>query len=136
MHFRKIDERTFVSGQLLPGDIASAAEQGIAMIVNNRPDGEQAGQPVSRELEKAAEAVGLGYRHIPVEGGLSQELVDAMVEALDAAEGPLLAFCTSGTRSTFLWALARALKGDDPAEIAAKAEMAGYDLSPIRRYLG
>jgi uncharacterized protein (TIGR01244 family) len=135
MHFRKLDERTFVSGQLEASDLANAAAQGIAMIVNNRPDGEQIGQPASSALEKAAEALGLAYRHIPVEGGLSQALVDAMVEALDAADGPVLAFCTSGTRSAFLWALARALKGDDPAQIAAKAETAGYDLSPIRRFL-
>ncbi len=49
-----------------------------------------------------------------------------------AAEGPVLAFCRSGTRSTNLWALAMAKQGADPDELAAKAANAGYDLSGIR----
>ena len=55
--------------------------------------------------------------------------------ALSTAEGPVLAFCKSGMRSVFLWALARAQMGDDAETIAAKAAAAGYDVSPIRAYL-
>jgi uncharacterized protein (TIGR01244 family) len=47
----------------------------------------------------------------------------------------VLAFCRSGTRSTFLWALARASQGEDGEELIRKAANAGYDLSPIRRLL-
>jgi uncharacterized protein (TIGR01244 family) len=54
---------------------------------------------------------------------------------LEAAQGPVLAFCRSGTRSTFLWALARASLGDDGGELVGKASAAGYDLSPIRYLL-
>jgi uncharacterized protein (TIGR01244 family) len=111
--------------------VATAAAQGIRTIINNRPDGEQPGQPTSAEIEAAATAAGLGYAHIPVDhSGFSMEQVEAMTAAL-AQPAPALAFCRSGTRSTFLWSLARGLAGDEPTEIAAKAANAGYDVSPL-----
>jgi uncharacterized protein (TIGR01244 family) len=59
-----------------------------------------------------------------------------MVEALETARGPVLAFCRSGTRSTYLWALARHRLGDDGEQLIAKAANAGYDLSAIRSVIG
>ncbi|MGN6122148.1 MAG: TIGR01244 family sulfur transferase [Sphingomonas oligoaromativorans] len=129
--FRTIDETLQVAGQITPADVAAAAAQGIRTIINNRPDGEQPGQPTSAEIEAAATAAGLGYAHIPVDhSGFSMEQVEAMTAAL-AQPAPALAFCRSGTRSTFLWSLARGLAGDEPTEIAAKAANAGYDVSPL-----
>ena len=55
-----------------------------------------------------------------------------MIAALEQAEGPILAYCRSGTRSTFLWALASAKQGGDPDAIVRAAMQAGYDVSPIR----
>lgn len=136
MRFRQLDATILVSGQLHAADIDGAAAQGVKMIVNNRPDNEQAGQPGSAELEAAARAAGMDYRHIPVSGGISNDQVQAMAEALDAAKGPLLAFCAAGMRSAFLWALARASKGDEAEELIGKAAAAGYDLSAIRPHLG
>lgn len=129
--FRTLDETILVAGQISPQDVTDAAAQGVRMVINNRPDGEQPGQPAAAEIEAAAKAAGLGYAHIPVDhSGFSQDQVDAMTAAL-AEPGPALAFCRSGTRSTFLWALARGAAGDEPSEIAAKAANAGYDVSPL-----
>jgi uncharacterized protein (TIGR01244 family) len=130
---RQVDESMMVGGQLYPERIA---DLGVTMIVNNRPDGEEPGQPTSDEIEAAARAAGIAYRHIPVAGGFSQPMVAEMEEALAATEGPVLAFCKSGMRSVFLWALARARMGDDADTIATKAAAAGYDVTPIRQYLG
>ena len=58
-----------------------------------------------------------------------------MAEALDAGSGPVLAFCASGTRSTYLWALARARAGADADGLIARARAAGYDLTALRPYL-
>lgn len=126
--FRRIDERTLVAGQIAPDDVAAAAEAGVRMIVNNRPDDEQPGQPAGTAIEAAAQAAGLGYRAIPVRGAISAEQVRSMAEALEAADGPVLAFCAAGVRSTYLWALARLELGDDPQDIAGKAARAGIDL--------
>ena len=132
---RRLDDRTFVSGQIAPEDIAGLAAQGITTIINNRPDGEAPGQPLAAEIEAAAREAGLAYAHIPVADGLSPGQVQAMAEALYAAEGGVLAFCTSGTRSTYLWALARARQGADADELIRQAAEAGYDLRPIAPYL-
>src|SRR3954471_24893609 len=107
--FRILNDAFWVAGQIGPGDTVEAAARGIRVIINNRPDGEEPGQPAGAEIEAAAKAAGLGYRHIPVAGGFSAAQVTAMADAL--AGGPALAFCRSGTRSTFLWALARAQQG-------------------------
>ncbi len=129
--FRTIDQTLQVSGQITPAEVAVAAAQGIRTIINNRPDGEQPGQPTSAEIETAATAAGLAYVHIPVDhSGFSMEQIEAMTAALEQP-APALAFCRSGTRSTFLWSLARAAAGDELAEITAKAGNAGYDVSPL-----
>jgi len=131
---RRLDETTFVADrQIAPADIPAVAVAGIRLIVNNRPDGEEPGQPSSAEMETAARAAGLGYRHIPVAGGFPAEQVEAMADAL--GHGPVLAFCRSGTRSTFLWALARSSRGADSEALIRKAAAAGYDLRPLAAYL-
>jgi uncharacterized protein (TIGR01244 family) len=132
---RRIDARTLVAGQIRPEDVEALKDGGVTMLVNNRPDDEEAGQPSSAEVEAAAQAAGIAYRHIPVASGFSADQVGAMGKALDEAEGQVLAFCRSGTRSTFLWALARAEKGDVAEELMQKAAGAGYDLGPIQPLL-
>ena len=135
MQLRALDDRTFVAGQIAPGDVTEIAARGIALIVNNRPDGEEPGQPSGAAIEAAARAAGVDYLSLPVAGGVSESQIDVMASALEGANGPVLAYCRSGTRSTFLWALARARLGDDGAVLADKAAAAGYDLAPIRRLL-
>lgn len=130
--FRKLDDTISVAGQIAPEEIAEAARQGFAFVINNRPDGEAPGQPTSAEMKAVAEAAGLGYAAIPItHAGFTEAQVVAMGEALGQAKGPVLAFCRSGTRSTLIWALARSRAGDDANELAKKAAQAGYDLSPI-----
>lgn len=131
--FRTIDDTMLVAGQIAPADVAEAGAQGVTLIVNNRPDAEEAGQPAGAEIAAAAEAAGIAYVAIPVDhGGLRPDQVAAMGEALAMnLGGRTLAFCRSGTRSTFLWALARGAAGDDADAVAAKAANAGYDVSPL-----
>ena len=132
---RRLDPTSLVAGQILPEDLAAVAAEGVTLIVNNRPDGEEPSQPSAAAIEAAARAVGLDYRHIPVAGGFSPDQVAAMAKALAGADGQVLAFCRSGTRSTYLWALARAQQGEPAETLAAQAAAAGYDLGPILPYL-
>lgn len=121
-----------VSPQLTESDIEEAAAAGYRSLINNRPDGEEPGQPSSASLEAAARRHGLAYRHIPVVGGqIADAQIAAFRDALAEAEGPALAFCRSGTRSTGMWALAMA--GRAPTdEILKTASNAGYNLEPLR----
>ncbi len=134
--FRRLDDKVLVAGQIDTEGVAAAALQGVTTIVNNRPDGEEEGQPAGGLIQAAAEAAGLAYFHIPVAGGLSPAQADQAAEAIEGAPGQVLMFCRSGTRSTFLWAMARLTRGADPGTLVEQAAGAGYDLSPIRSRLG
>lgn len=134
--FRPLDEAISVAPQIDEDDVARAAAQGFTLIVNNRPDGESPDEPQGDAIAAAARAAGIGYFAIPVtHAGFSHPQIDAMADALAKASGPVLAYCRSGTRSTLLWALARAKLGDDHGELAAKARGAGYDLAPVAAML-
>lgn len=131
--FRPINEKISVSPQITLEHVAAAKAEGVTLIVNNRPDGEEPGAPQSADIEAAAKAAGIEYIGIPItHSGFSAPQVDAMIAALDGAEGKTLAYCRSGTRSTLLWSLAQAKKGVSPDEIARLAGNAGYDITPVR----
>lgn len=134
--FREINEQFFASPQIAVSDVAAAKAMGVTLIVNNRPDDEEQGQVSGAEIAEAAEAAGIEYRAIPVtHAGFGQGQVDAMADALESTGGPVLAYCRSGTRSTLLWALARAKQGANASVIAAEAANGGYDVSPIRQII-
>lgn len=131
--FRKLTDTVLASPQIGLAEVAEAKARGVALIVNNRPEGESDDQVPGAEIEAAAHAAGIGYVAIPVtHAGFSETQVSAMVDALAEAKGPVLAYCRSGTRSTLLWALAEASKGADPDRLTEQAAAAGYDISPVR----
>lgn len=131
--FRKIEDGLYASPQIGLAEVDEARAMGIALIVNNRPEDESPDQVPGPEIEAAARAAGIDYVAIPVtHAGFSEPQVEAMARALAGAGGPVLAYCRSGTRSTLLWALARAAAGGDPDTIAAAAAQGGYDVGPIR----
>lgn len=129
MELKKIDDRLSVNGQITAEDIAQAASEGFRTIINNRPDGEEPGQPTSAELAATANAHGLVYRHIPITPGqFGDGQIAEFKAALDESPGPVLGFCRTGTRCATLWGLVTAPeKGvDETIEAAAKA---GCDIS-------
>lgn len=131
--FRRLSPTMLASPQISVKDIAAAKEAGVTLVINNRPDGEAPDEPQGPEIEAAVRAAGLGYLAIPIgQAGFSEPQVAALAEALAAAEGQVLGYCRSGTRSTLLWALAKVRAGANPDDIAAAAHTAGYDVSPVR----
>lgn len=131
--FRPLTPAYAVAPQISLADVAAAKDAGFVLIVNNRPDGEEPGAPQGDAMAAAAADAGLGYVAIPVgHGGFSHVQIDALDAALAGAGGPVLAYCRSGTRSTHLWALARARAGDDLDGLCVAAGKAGYDLSALR----
>jgi uncharacterized protein (TIGR01244 family) len=131
--FRRLSESMFASPQISLADISEAKALGVRLIVNNRPEGESDDQTPGDAIEAAAREAGIDYLAIPVtHAGFSHPQVEALAEALKRTEGPVLGYCRSGTRSTLLWALARAKMGDRPEALAAAAANAGYDIGPVR----
>lgn len=133
---RQLDEKTMVGPQIAPSDVAALKDAGVTMIINNRPDEEDAGQPRSAEIAEAAKQAGIDYRWVPVARGMGPSDVDLMHEALDAAgDGKVFAFCRSGNRSTLIWALARCEQGASREEVERAAANAGFSLDPIAHLL-
>src|SRR6185503_8767682 len=125
---RQLDDRTLVSGQIAPHEVAGLAEQGVTVLVNNRPDGEEPGQPLASEIEEAAARAGLAYRFVPIIRGIGPADIEEMQKAWREAEGgKLLAFCRSGTRSAFVLALAKRGEGATADEVSECLTSAGFD---------
>ena len=102
---RAIAPDVCVAPQLTPQDMAEAARAGFKSVVNNRPDFEHGpDQASSAQIEAAAQAAGLQYRHLPVNGGYqSAAEIAAFAELLHELPRPILVFCRSGARSTRLY---------------------------------
>ena len=133
---RQLDDRTLVGGQIAPDEVAALGEQGVTMIVNNRPDGEDEGQPTSAEIEAAAAAAGIGYRHVPIARGLGPSDIEAMRGAMhEVGDGKLFAFCRSGNRSALAWAVAKSEDGVSREELERSFAEAGFNLGPVAHLL-
>jgi uncharacterized protein (TIGR01244 family) len=135
MH-RQLNDKTLVSGQIAPEEVAALKALGVTLIVNNRPDGEDVGQPESGDIEAAARAAGIDYRHVPIARGLGPSDIEAMREAMHSTgEGKMFAFCRSGNRSTLAWAVAKSEDGVPREELNRMANDAGFDLGPVAHLL-
>ncbi|MCR9137547.1 MAG: bifunctional protein tyrosine phosphatase family protein/NAD(P)/FAD-dependent oxidoreductase [Alphaproteobacteria bacterium] len=133
MEAKKVSDELSVSPQILVDDVKTLADQGFRALICNRPDGEGADQPVFKELENAAEGLGLQTRYIPVSAGkVNDDDVEAFATAMRELPKPVLAFCRTGTRSATLWSLSQA--DQQPlAEILAATKDAGYDMAGVAR---
>jgi uncharacterized protein (TIGR01244 family) len=107
------------------------------MIINNRPGGEEPGQPSASDSRSVAEGQELAYAHIPVTAGqISERQVRAFQEALSEAEGPVLAHCKTGTRSAMLYAIGEVLDGRmGKNEVVPFGQSVGLDLSGAVKWL-
>ncbi|MGV3000661.1 TIGR01244 family sulfur transferase [Vibrio sp.] len=122
-----------VSSQILPNDVAPLAEMGFKSIINNRPDGEDNGQPLNREIERLAEEQGLTYFHLPVtSGNITQEQRKQFAQFFAQAPKPIFAFCRTGTRCSALWSMGSDELGSFDQRIAQAAKM-GFDLSWVKQ---
>lgn len=132
MDIRKISSNYAVSPQIEPTDFAAIKAAGFKMVIDNRPDSEIPPTHHASEMQKAAEAEGLSFVAIPVAGrDMTMEAVDAHKAALKNVEGPVLAYCASGTRSTIIWALGQA--GEiGPDAILSAAANAGYQIDHLK----
>ena len=135
MTFKRLSASFSAAPQLTQADVASAAQAGFGAIIDNRPDGEEPGQPSSTEMAAIAKQHGLGFVHIPITPG---EFTEADVvrtkAALAETPGPVLGYCRSGARAVTMWALAQVGEASSESLLKAAAE-AGYDLSAIKSRL-
>jgi len=126
MSITQLSPKLWIMAQPDLSAIATLPQQGFAALINNRPDGEEPGQAGSAAEAAAARAAGLSYAHIPVQGLLLTEQDAARFrQEVEAAPGPVVAHCRSGTRSFLLWVMGGDLGGSSNAEILSRADKAG-----------
>ena len=134
--FRKVTENFWVSPQVREEHVRAAADAGFRTLINNRPDGEEPGQPRAGDIEAAAKQAGIAYRFVPIIRGIGPADVEAMQQAMrEAGDGKLLAFCRSGTRSALACALAKREEGASREEVERSLTAAGFDPGPIAHLL-
>ncbi len=133
MDIRPLTDDYAVSPQIAPADIPEIAAAGYTTVICNRPDGEIPPDLRAAEIRRAAEAAGLKFVENPVVGGsLTLDDVSAQAEAIRASNGPVLAYCASGNRSSIVWALAHA--GTHPTQdLISIPARHGYNLEPFRQ---
>ena len=108
MNMTTLNSQLSVRPQVLPHEVADLAAAGFKGIINNRPDAEAADQPASAEIEAEARRHGLSYWHIPIVPGQATEAdARAFAEALRQADGPVVAFCRTGNRSSGLFKMSQ-----------------------------
>lgn len=134
---KQIDDRLTVAAQPGLEALAELAAGGFAAIINNRPDGEEPGQPGSADEKAVLKQVGLDYHFIPVTATTITEAdIDAFREVLSGAKGPVFAHCRTGTRSLTLHVLGEVLAGRmKPGEVEAFGSAHGFDLSGAVQWL-
>jgi len=132
MKIVKLEDTVGVSAQITTDNVAEIAAAGYKVLINNRPDGEEAGQPVNADIAAAAEEAGLEYHFMPVTAmNFPGPQFDQMADLLDDPDRPVLAFCRTGTRCTNLWVASRQNEAREQA--AQRARQLGYDLGMAAR---
>ena len=134
MTIHRLSEKLYISPQISPADAAEAAKLGIRSVICNRPDGEEPGQPTAQQAAAwLADADIQSFHHQPIvapQAGADD--ARHFTAQLEAAEGAVLAYCRTGTRSSLLWAIGQVQAGRNVAEVVAEVrQKTGLDLSPF-----
>lgn len=104
MRVLELAPQVYVTGQLFEADLKLIAKQDVRTIMDNRPDDEANESPLSADLAKAAEEVGITFVHYPVAPGpITAEAAEAYAKACAELERPLLIFGRSAARSMKIW---------------------------------
>jgi uncharacterized protein (TIGR01244 family) len=130
---RNINANEYVSGQISIDMMEEISNLGITLIINNRPDDEEGGQPSSEELKIKAESLGIKFINIPfAANSLNKEKIIDFSNLIKNDNQKALYFCRSGARSSTIWGIASVLYLDkDINEVMNKINNIGYDSSVI-----
>lgn len=124
----EVTDSLLVSGQPTLEDLRGLTDQGISVVVCNRPDGEAPDQPSMDDIERVLSEQSIPLVRYPVNAGnFPGDDLAALARVFDDTEGKVYAYCRTGTRSVNLWVASRA--PDAQAGAKARAVALGYDLS-------
>ena len=131
MKIQQLSTQVYIADQLYVSDINILLKLGINSVINNRPDNEEVGQPLSDNLSQFLETSGIDYEYLPIVPGIyTQAKIDKFTKLYGAMKKPLLIFCRTGNRAVNLWALSQ-MSRYGKEYVIDKAKNIGFDVSPI-----
>ncbi len=132
MELRPLSPHYLVSPQISAEDIEAIADAGIKLVICNRPDEEVPESHQAEAIRIAAEARGLRFETLALtHQTMTPANVSRQASLAASTDGPVLAYCASGTRSSIVWALGQA--GSMSADqILSSLSAAGYQLDALR----
>lgn len=113
MIIRQLTTELSVADQLTVDDLEAVKEAGFNAVICNRPDEEGEPHADADSMAQKANALGIEFRYLPVNGAnITDTDVAQHAALLSDVRGPVLTYCRSGARCAKLWALSEAGKQD------------------------
>ena len=135
MDIRALSPTFAVSPQIDVADVPAIAQAGYRHVICNRPDAEVPPSHSAAAVETAVKDAGMTFTYLPVSHmSLTQDMVDQQSKIVAEIDGPVFAYCASGTRSSIVWSYSQAGKVPTDQIIEATTR-AGYDLGGMRAAL-
>jgi uncharacterized protein (TIGR01244 family) len=103
MSYNVLSSQVSVSGQIQEADVETLAQHDVEIIVCNRPDNEDPGQPDFALIANKAKDLNIEFHNIPFSGGeMTNEQVAEFKQLLSTGKR-IHAYCRSGNRSSIIW---------------------------------
>lgn len=113
MIIRQLTTELSIADQLTVDDLEAVKEAGFNAVICNRPDEEGEPHADADSMAQKANALGIEFRYLPVNGAnITDTDVAQHAALLSEVPGPVLTYCRSGARCAKLWALSEAGKQD------------------------
>tara|TARA_B100000963_G_scaffold347334_1_gene353532 strand:- start:759 stop:1187 length:429 start_codon:yes stop_codon:yes gene_type:complete len=127
-----IDKNYHVSPQIEPDQISDIADKGFVRVICNRPDLEVPPSLRSSIMADLATKAKIEFHTLELtHETMTPENILKQRKIFTDANGPVLAYCASGTRCSVIWALGEAITGTNINYILEKTLAAGYNLSGL-----
>ncbi len=113
MHVEQLTSQVSVSSQIGVEDVQGFVDQGVELLVCNRPDGEDEGQVEYKLIEAEAERLGLPFKLMAFSSyQITAEHRDEFICLIETRQR-IHCYCRSGARSKRLWREANFIVGGE-----------------------
>ena len=113
MQYEELTSQVSVSGQITVADVQKFKDDGVELLVCNRPDDEDVGQTPHGEVELEAIRLGLPFKLLAFSSyQITAEDRDQFVKLIETRKR-IHCYCRSGSRSRRLWREANSLVGGE-----------------------
>ena len=137
MKIMKASPQVTLSAQLNEPDLKGLADDGVELVICNRPDDESADQAsfsvIQRQQALGMEAVSIAFKT----GEMNHKHIESFSRLLNTGK-KTHAYCRTGNRSFCLYAAFHASTGRPEGEITALSNEFGFDIAQLIRpyYVG